>query len=206
MAYYVGDIPSEDIVIEPARNGEPIDLTSFDSADVTLYDETGELVITPGFIATIADDTVSIEWPGTSPFENPGMYSMRVILESTGGPRERLAPLYFVVQADDGWMTIDALTEDWSDARALPDRTLHILLETAKAEVLAWGRSLDLGALPPINYVKAQGDQARNKLNASKVDPQSGGFGDESFIVKPFPLDWAIQQTIRPKKAKPVIV
>jgi len=204
VTYYVGDSPSEDLVVEPARNDEPMDLAAFDSCTVTLRDEAGTEVESAGFLATIEGDTVIVEWPGGELFADAGLYTLTLVLESDAGARERVAPVYIVIQGDDGWLTLDAAREDWPDARKISDRLLHILLSLSKSEVLSYGDPVPDGERPPLNYVKAQGDQARNKLNASKVDPASGGFGDESFIIKPFPLDWAIKQTIRPKTALPV--
>jgi len=206
MTYYVGDSPAEDLVIEPALpDGDPKDLSPFDSCTVTLRDENGVEIQTAGFLATIDGDSIIVEWPGGDIFEAAGLYSLNLVLESADGARERLAPVYFVAQGDDGWLTLDAARDDWPDALALPDRTLYMLLTISKRDVLAYAPALELGARPPFDYVKAQGDHARNKLNASKVDPASGGMGDESFIVKPYPLDWTIKQTLRPKRRVPVI-
>jgi len=205
MTYYVGDSPAQDLVVEPMRGEEPMDLSHFDSCSVTLHDEAGVEVPTAGFFASIDEDSIIIEWPGGDLFEVAGMYSLRLVLENAGGARERLAPVYIVAQGDDGWLTLDGAREGWADAEALPDRLLYTLLAVAKRDVLKFAPPIIEGALPPIEYVKAQGDQARNKLNAAKVDPASGGLGDDSFVVKPFPLDWTIRQTLRPKRGVPVI-
>ena len=211
MTYYVGDSPAEDLVIEPARaDDEPIDLTPFDSCTVTLRDEAGAEVVTAGFLATIEKfnepQNITVEWPGGNIFATAGLYSLIVVLESDAGARERLAPIYFAAQGDDGWLTLDAAREDWADAADIPDRTLYDLLTVAKNDVIAFAPALAADVLPPTHYRKAQGMQARNIWNASRVDPASGGTGEDSFAIRIFPLDWSIRQSLRPKRGIPVIV
>jgi len=52
----------------------------------------------------------------------------------------------------------------------------------------------------PANLLLAQRTQARNLWNASRVDPSNGTAGDDTFTVRPYPLDWAVKAMIRPKR------
>lgn len=205
MGYYVGDVPAEDIVIEPARNSEPIDLTPFDQVDVTLWDAAGVEVEGSGFLGSIVGDQVIIEWPGDTPFADAGLFTLHLVLTSSTGPqRERLAPVYFVVQDDDGWHTLDSARDEWTDANSADDMRLYVALSIARQQVIDFAPALAEGARPPLNYRQGQLMQARNIWNASKVDP-SGGIGEDSFVIRPFPLDWMIRQVLRPKTAIPAV-
>jgi hypothetical protein len=196
MAYYIGDLPAEDIVIEPARgDGEPIDLTPFDEAEteVTLRDFAGDTVVAL-FIPTFEGGdpaVVVLEWPATSPFEAGGLYTLAVTLVgTTGSPRERLAPVYFVVQDDTtGWHTIDTARDEWTVGEATVD-----------------DRRLFEDAAIPARYRAGQLMQAQNLYNAGAVDPNTGveGSGD-TFALRPYPLDWMVKQVLRPAKGTPVV-
>jgi hypothetical protein len=212
MAYYIGDLPAEDIVIEPAREGEPIDLDSFDEAEteVTLRDFAGDIVEAL-FVATFEEGdpaVVLLEWPATSPFEEAGLYTLAVTLVGTGGsPRERLAPVYFVVQDDTtGWHTIDTARDEWTIGEAtVDDRRLWQLLELAREQVVAFAPALADDAPIPSSYRAGQLMQAQNLYNAGAVDPATGSTGDDQFALRPYPLDWMVKQVLRPARGVPVV-
>lgn len=204
-AFWVGDVPSEDLVVEPARRGEPIEMDPFSDVDVTLRDPHGDLVESAGFFGSIVGDHVVIEWPAESVLEEQGRYDIGITLSAPGGARAVLAPLPIIVQADDGWHNLDSIQEAWDDAANLDDEQLFELLEIAKQAVLAYAEALELDQWPPTNYWKAQAMQAQNVWNSSRVNPVSGGDGDGSFVLRPFPLDWQIKQLLRPQSAVPVI-
>lgn len=200
MAFYIGDVPSEDLVVEPAR-----ELTLFDTVDAKLYDPEGELTDAE-FFASIDEDSVIVEWPATSPFDVVGEYVLLLTLEHSTAPvRERLAPIRLVVQANDGWHTVDTARDGWDDSPD-DDATVSDLLNLAKIAVIAFAPALAADARPPINYKAAQRMQAENIWNASRVSPSTGGDGDGTFVMRPFPLDWQVKQLLRPKRALPVIV
>lgn len=110
------------------------------------------------------------------------------------------------------WWTVDEAKGSWVGAPA--DDDLELLLDVAKAEIIAYAPALDpddvVTVTPdegdpyevqviPAGYRWAQLAHARNIWNAAKVNP-SGGFGadGETFALTPFPLDWAIKQRLRP--------
>jgi len=207
MAYYVGDIPAEDLVIEPARAGEPIDLAPFDALDteVVLRNFDGEIVPSD-FLVTFEDEqTVVLEWPNdASVLNEAGLHTLTITLV---GPdhRERLAPVYLVVQDDaSGWHTLDSARAEWSDAEALSDLRLWRVLEMARQQIDEHAPKLAAGARVPANYKDGQLMQARNLLNAATVDP-SGAEGEDTFQLRPYPLDWMVKQIIRPKRGVPVV-
>lgn len=108
------------------------------------------------------------------------------------------------------WHDITSARDQWIDA-PLDDDVLEQLLTIACQQVVAYAPKSIRVALDtaepdeiPTNLVVAQLNQARNIWNASKVDTASGAFADDdSFIIRPHPLDWMIKQIIRPRTAVP---
>lgn len=206
-AYYAGDIPAEDLVIEPARNGEAIGLDAFDDVEVEYRDFAGAIVDVDGFIATIDDGTVLVEWPDVTPFEDAGLYTLTVILLDTEtGARERIEPVYIVAQDAAGeWHTLDSARLDWADAKAAEDVTLFKALLLARNQVEAFGSTYTEPADRRLAFRQGQIMQAQNLYNSSKVDPSTGGLDGESFVIRPFPLDWMVKQVLRPKRVVPAV-
>ncbi|MET0725927.1 MAG: hypothetical protein ABWY36_06220 [Leifsonia sp.] len=207
MSYYVGDIPAQALVVEPQKMSsagvsEPVDLAPFTTVEAKLYGPDGALVAAT-FTATIDEDVIDITWPTTTPFATAGIYDLRLVLTGTG-VRERVPAVRLVADDEDGWHTLDTAREDWRDAPGF-DAWLYELLWTAKQDVIAYAPALAEDARPPINYRRAQLMQARNLWNAGKVDPASGGDGDDTFVLRPFPLDWTVKQVLRPKRAIPTV-
>lgn len=205
MAYWVGDIPSEDIVIEPARNQEPIDLTPFDDAEVVWRDFDGT-VVEADFLVTVGDDEITVEWPASSPFEAATLYSLTVTLLGDE-VQERLAPVYFVAQDEDGWHTIDSARAEWGGAPD-DDARLYQLLSLAGQQVIEYASALvpiddETPVVIPAHYKAGQLMQAKNLYNSGLVDPQNGAAGNDEFVLRPFPLDWMVQQVLRPRSGVP---
>jgi len=112
-----------------------------------------------------------------------------------------------IVEDEVGWLTIASLRDGWRDA-PMSDEDCFELLEVSKAAVVAFAPALVADVvtgktLVPANYRKGQRMQARNVWNAAKVDPSNGGLGDDTFVIRPFPLDWSVKQVLRPKPALP---
>lgn len=208
MAYYVGDIPADDLVIEPVLGEDPLDLSPYDEASVTLTTFDGTLIETSGFVATIdsADNLVSVEWPDETVFASADLFAVNVTLNSsTTAVIARIAPAYVVVQDDDGWHTVDTLRTQLSNDFSGDDAVTWTLLECAKQSVLAYAPALGFLSdgvtpitRPPVNYKQGQLLQARNILNISKTDPQTSADGD-LFVIRPYPLDNFVKQVLRPR-------
>ena len=100
------------------------------------------------------------------------------------------------------WHTYESIQDLWPDAPTYEDFGLNELLEVAKEQVLAFAGIETLEAPDvPASYRMAQYMQARNIWNSSKVDPASGGLGEDTFAIRVYPLDWMVRQIIRPKRA-----
>lgn len=204
MGYYVGDVPAQDLVVEPVRSEEPIDLTPFNDLDIVLYGPAGEPVLSPGFLGTIDDGVVIVEWPSTSVLDQAGIYSFRITLRNDDtGAQERLPAVRIVVDTEDGWHTLESARDDWRNAPGY-DAWLYECLWVARDNVVAYAPKLKDGQRPPLNYLRAQLMQARNLWNAGKVDPSNGSEGEDTFVMRPFPLDWMVKQILRPARAVPV--
>lgn len=203
MAYYTGDIPAEDIVIEPARNSEPIDLAPFNEADTTVVLRDFQGVIIPAdFLVTFEADVVILEWPETSVLTTAGLCSITVTLIGDTA-REQLPPVYLVVQEEDGWHTLDSARELWAMAPQNEFR-LFMLLELARDQCAAYAPALAEDAPVPPRYKEGQLMHARNLLNAATVSPD-GNTGDDDFVLRPYPLDWMVKQMLRPQRGVPVV-
>jgi hypothetical protein len=208
MAYYVGDIPSEVIVIEPARGEEFIPLTGFTvgSTIVQLRTFDGDLVPATFGVTFDTDDAdeidkVKLTWPtAATVLAEAGIHTIAVTLVGAT-KRERLAPVPVVVQTEDGWHTVDTARLEWSDATGIDDVRLYTLLELARAQCTEYAPALPANTRPPINYRQAQLMQARNLINAGRAE----GEGEGDFVLRPFPLDWMVKQTLRPKSGVPVV-
>lgn len=199
MAYYVDDVPENPFEIEPP---EDIELDQFDTA-VAYFTTPGVEDIT-AVSAEITDTAVEVDFEEGAIFTEPGLWTLTVTLMS-GTAIRRLPSIRIVVQADDGWHTLDTARHAWSDAVRIEDDILWEILAVAKHEVVAYAPALAVGATVPVHYRKGQLMQARSLWNASKVDPSSGAMGDDSFAITPFPLDWQVKQVLRPKRAVPVV-
>lgn len=205
MHYFVGDVPAEDVVIEPARGGYAIDLALFDTATVEFRAPDGHVVESSGFLATIDDTTVVVEWPAETVLDDPGVYELALILEGTDDVRERVTPERIVVEEQGtGWYTLDLARADWDDAPD-SDLVLHDLLDAAQHAVVTYAPALVDGAHVPTSYRKGQLMQARNVWNVDEGEPADASMGLSPFSVTPKPLDWQIKQLLRPKSATPVM-
>ena len=197
--FYVDDIPQAPLVIEPP---EGLELGDWDTASALLIDPTGFGVALDAAL-DLEDNAVAVLFPDDeSPFDNAGIYRVRVILGmSSASPTIKLPDVRIVAQDPEvtDWHTLDSIRDEWADAEHIPDALLYRMLEVSKGEVLSYGPTLADDDVIPSRFKDAQGMQARNRWNARRVSPD-GGMGSEEFVIRPFPLDWHVKATIRPKR------
>lgn len=206
MAFYIGDFPPEPFVIEPP---ETINLAEFNSVTAEIIAPDG--VVTP-LIGIIDGDVIRVTQPTTtSMFMVEGIHRLRIWVTDTPIPyRQALPEIRVVAQDPDSeWHTLDSARAEWADAEHLSDAMLYQLLADVREQVLDFAPALidaEGDPLPvPDRYRRGQLAQARNTLNAQGVDPASGEDGNDTFAIRPFPLDWQVKQILRPKRGIPVV-
>lgn len=210
-AYFVGDVPAEDLVIEPARGGVAIDLAQFTSVEIVFRAPDGEVIESSGFLATIDGETIVIEWPSETVLEESGVYQLTPIIEGATDQRETLAPVRIVVEEDGSpWYTLELARQDWegapepTDFNGAGDYVLWELLEVAREEVEAFGTTVAEDAAVPRRFRKAQLMHARTLWNAGTSDT-SGQVGIEGFVVTPKSLEKDTREVIRPRTGRPAM-
>lgn len=202
-SFWTGDVPLAVTVLTVTDEEQnAVDLTSVTAVQATVYAPDGE-DITGYLPATNDDDSISISWPGVSVFAAPGIHTLAVKLITDRGAVQ-LSPSPFVVEERTGWHSLNSTRQDWRDA-PVNDAQLFTLLEVARVQCVAFAPTLPAEAAVPISYRQAQLMQARNLWNASKVDAGNGSYGDDSFVIRPFPMDWVVKGILRPNRAVPVL-
>ena len=106
------------------------------------------------------------------------------------------------------WYTLEEIRAVWLDAPS-NDELLAELLDVAKVQVIAYAPVIytpqgNVSQTPTTSMRWAQKEQSRNIWNASKVSP-SGDMGMDTFVITPKPLDWHVQQVLRPATGLPRI-
>lgn len=107
------------------------------------------------------------------------------------------------------WLTADdaeALAYLWPDAPTENPDVLAMYLDSAKDACIAYAPELPADADGiPTGWQLAQALQARNTYNSGAVGPggdtDGGGYG-----LTTFPLDWQVQQLLRPRRAMGAIL
>lgn len=90
----------------------------------------------------------------------------------------------------------------WKDAPWENLELLGMILDVAKAQVLAYAPELPADDEYPDRYVLAQLMQARTIYQASTVS-SAGTVGEGEFIYTPRPMDKTVRTIIRPDDGKP---
>lgn len=195
---WVGDVPQSptraDFIDE---TGNTVQISGFDSWEAYMLSPVGEV------LGTLSGDEhgnhLEFTWETTTLLEIPGIYKIVVTFFDPLGVEIQAEPFSFVVQEIDGWLTLETARAQWGDA-PLDDVFLHQILETAKAQCVAYAPALQLGAQVPVTYVQAQLLQAR-AIYQSVIANQQDSVGVEGFQVRVFPLDFTIRAMLRPKRA-----
>lgn len=203
-SYWVDDVPFSTAVMEFIdESGNPVALDTYTTSTVKLYDATGTLVSTLNSNINTVDDILTITWEAISLFEISGIYSLVAQLANVDGVLVTAEPYRFVVQTQDGWLTLEQTRQQWQDA-PVDDLLLFTILESAKAQCIEYAPALAITDIVPLNYRQAQLMQAR-ALYTSVIANQQDSVGVDGYQVRIFPLDWNIKALLRPKRAVPVV-
>jgi hypothetical protein len=197
-ALWVGDVPQSptraDFVDEAGNN---VQISGYNSWSAYMLSPVGEEL--GELTGSEQGQHLNFTWPTTTILETPGIHTIVITFFDTNGVEVQCEPWKFVVQAIDGWLTLEQARGQWADA-PLDDIFLYQLLETARAQCEEYAPALQLGAVVPARYIQAQLTQAR-ALYQSTIANQADNVGIEGFTVRVFPLDFTIRAMLRPKKA-----
>ena len=194
---FVGDRPdTPSTIFFHDELGNPAATNHFNTLATTLYSPAG---VSLGTLTTTVHDGhgVHIAWGTTSLFTVPGVYSLRCKFTVTNDQLVTAEPLQIVIQAIDGWLTLEMARAQWADA-PLDDVFLWQILESAKNACIAYAPAFT--GTVPLHYVQAQLMQAR-AIYQSVIANQQDNVGVDGFQVRVFPLDFTIRALLRPKRA-----
>lgn len=133
--WYVGDTPTQDIVVNVQRDGMPADLSGFTSGTVLCYAPDGRTAVAWPGVVTIDQSAVVIPKPPSSPFPVSGLYPVMVRLTTPGGAVETFDVDSIEVRTTDrAWPP--QLHEVKDDAKLKPDdhtddERLQLVLDAA---------------------------------------------------------------------------
>jgi hypothetical protein len=104
------------------------------------------------------------------------------------------------------WNTLAEARAIWADAANLADTSLQLLLDSAHIDCFTWLDPID-GVDPPGEAVNASMKlaeiyQARARLTAVTSAGEGNQIGADGMTVTVFPLDWQVQQLLRPKSGR----
>jgi hypothetical protein len=200
---HVDDIPTSylDIDIFDETGGNAQIHNVYDDVSVVLYNPNGEAsaATLTGTIQNNHNVHAAFTWE-ESPFDGPGIWSLRLTFTADDGTVAQAEPLRFVVELVDGWLTLEQTRQRWPDA-PLDLTYLYSILRSAKIQCIDYAPMLDVLDPIPANYVQAQLMQARG-IYTSFISNQNDNI-DGQFPVRVFPMDWNIKALLRPKSGKP---
>jgi hypothetical protein len=195
---WVGDVPQSPTRADFTDEvGNVVQINGFDSWEAYMLSPEGEVLGTLN--GEDHGNHLEFTWLETTILETSGVYKIIVTFFDPLGVEIQCEPFQFVVQEIDGWLTLEQTRSKWSDA-PLDDVFLREILDTAKAQCVAYAPTLALGAQVPVTYVQAQLLQSR-AIFQSVIANQQDAVGVEGFQVRVFPLDFTIRAMLRPKRA-----
>jgi hypothetical protein len=199
---HTGDIPKSylDVDFFDESGGNALIHSIYTAVTVRLYKPDGTLssATLTGAIQNNHNVHVSHSWT-TSPFDAPGVWQMRFIFTATGTTIAS-EPLRFVVELEDGWLSLEQTRQRWPDA-PLELTYLYGILKSAKIQCIDYAPALGLSDPVPANYLQAQLMQAR-AIYTSFIANQNDNV-DGQFPVRVFPMDWNVKALLRPKTGMP---
>jgi len=109
---------------------------------------------------------------------------------------------WYVVDAEDP-ATVQRIRGAWKSAPIENLEVLEMILDAAKAQVIAYAPEFPTDNAYPPRYVLAQLMQARTLWTAGQVIDGGGSTGEGDFVYTPRPMDKTIRTLIRPEDGKP---
>lgn len=104
------------------------------------------------------------------------------------------------------WNTLAQARALWADAAGMADDTLQLLLDSAHIDCFAYLDPLDgidpAGEAITASMRLAEVYQARARYNAVRAAGDGNQIGPDGMTVTVFPLDWQVQQLLRPKAGR----
>lgn len=195
MHYAIGDHPADALEVDVTEAG-PSSL--YGTAAVTLVRPDG-MTADLGSLPVPAGGVLHVPFGATSPFTVAGLYEVRVVLTQGEGDALRTETVWvpsLVVEAADGWHSLDSARDEWRDA-PLDDPALFAVLDSARDQCGAFAPLVDV---VPARYRQAQLMQARALWNSGAV-AQNDQLGGGDLTVTVFPMDWTVKNLLRPKRA-----
>ena len=102
-----------------------------------------------------------------------------------------------------GWVTLERARADWIDAESMTNRELAQFLAASHESCVAYAPVRPDGLVPE-SWRVAQVYQARATYRALSENAQNQQ-GPEGYTIVTYPLDWTVQQMLRPKRGKPKV-
>ncbi len=197
--YWVDDAPANGVQVEFLDDSGQITEPPAGTLTATLVGPQSAPDLTPLTVIRDPDsDTITIEWTGFTTFDAAGVWSI-IIREQS----QRIGALRLVVQAEDGWLSLEDARQDWADAPT-SDATTYRILESAKVSCINYAPKSKLIDGVPGHFVQAQLMQARAVWQATKTGDEDQ-LGADGLTVRVYPLDLNVKAQLRPKRGTPAI-
>jgi hypothetical protein len=205
--FRAGDVPAPGLVGFIDDDGVGVDLPVSEDMSGTLTSPSGDVVALEN-VARSGTQFLTWDWPSALLLDEPGIWAIefRVAFD----PDTVRIPDAFVVDAVDGWLSLDDARRLWPDAPD-DDVALFMLLESARIAVVSYAPAIPIPAPPaipviPVNYLQAQLAQTRAIWNMAQTSPQAlDAIGFDNYAIRVYPLDYNIRQLIRPRSGRPVL-
>lgn len=197
--FWQGDTPSAVFAVEFVNADRDVMELPEGTISAVLLDPSSAPTPVPLEVTVANEHQLVIAWGEVGALSPGGTW--RVVFRAQG---VRISVLRFVVQTDNGWLSLEDARQGWADAPT-DDAMLSDMLESARVACVNYAPLLGVGANPPVQYRVAQLMQARAVWNSVKADANVDSFGAEGFTVRVYPLDTTVRQQLRPRAGRPIV-
>lgn len=188
---YLGDIPADPLAVAPP---DGLDLADYTLAEASLIAPDGSVVVVD---AALGAGAVLIDVGTSSPFNEAGLWRIRIIVSSATARATFPEARIVVDDLNSQWYTVAGAREDWPGSKvSVPDAKLHRLLAIAKGQCLEYAPALPEAVEPVI-----PADGILEQFTFDKVDRGCTVKGTVSLHVGDIV---AVQITVHNPTAAPV--